>query len=239
MACIRYQRCTLGEWQGYANSKIGAFPARRPGCLPSLQLPLRGMHRGQCGKRPGNWIPLQCGPVPPRRSLGQSVSHAALTATIVPCRSSTAMWALRRVEDVSLKLLISRNASCALRLCKAVGHTAGEAFEQGDHARRESIPPPVVELQQAEGLAGCPQGDQGHRFITLSMAAVTRASLPIRIGRAGQQLTRGIGPEAANGSEKRLGRVETAASTLPHMHARIGLPSLSCSSCPCASTAQR
>ena len=129
---------------------------------------------------------------------------------------------------ISNRAALSRNVSSALRCARPRATLSARRSKREIVRGREAVLAAVVELQQAEGLAGGPQGDQGHRFVAFAVAAVAGAGLPIGLAscwpRAAlvelvQKLPRAV--------KKGLAGSKRPRSTLPHMHSRTGLPSLS------------
>ena len=99
------------------------------------------------------------------------------------------------------------------------GELVCQPFPQANQLRPETAGAPAVELQQPKPLAAEPQGDQGHRFVALPIAAVAGATLPVHFRGGGQQVSRAVGPETPMRGEEGLGRVEPPAN---HIAAHAG-----------------
>ena len=70
----------------------------------------------------------------------------------------------------------------------------------------------IVQLEEPEAVVAHAKSDQRDRFVSLAVAAVSRAGLAIGFRRGGQQFRRAVGPEAPPYGEKRLRRVEPPAN---------------------------
>ena len=90
-------------------------------------------------------------------------------------------------------------------------HLVRQVLEQGDPFRRETPSALVVELEEAEGFLLRAEGDEGHRFVSLAVAAIAGFRLPVGFRRARQQFGRAARPEAAARGEERLGGIEPPA----------------------------
>ena len=81
-----------------------------------------------------------------------------------------------------------------------------------DDLGREHLFPPVVQLKEAHPLGAHAQRYQGHRFISLAVAAIAGSSLPFDIAGCGQEPGCAVGPKTSPGREKRFGWIDPPAN---------------------------
>ena len=88
---------------------------------------------------------------------------------------------------------------------------SGQPLDESDSLDGKSPGASVVQLKQAEGGPPGVKGDERHRLVPRSVAAVPGACLAVGLGCARQKLGRRVRPETAVGREKRQRGIESAA----------------------------
>ena len=91
------------------------------------------------------------------------------------------------------------------------GQITGQPLPQGDPLGSEAVFAAVVQLQQPQPVLAHSERDQGHRLVSLIVAAHTAADIALVFRDSGPQFRCAVGPEAPAGREERLRGVELPA----------------------------